>query len=172
MNSADLVSMIGHLSRSLYSVGNLIAGLGYVIGILFIFTALTKLKSVSGHSSQEKMFGSIAYFVGGAALIFLPSMMQIVSNTAFGSGNILQYVQYNPYSIYNSMGILIQTAGLIWFVRGCVLMVHSSDPGVQYGTKGLIFIGAGILAMNFQYTMGLLSYALDGLMRLSGLATS
>jgi hypothetical protein len=175
MNS-DVISMIGNVSQSLASVDSLISGFGYLIGILFMITAMTKLRKIgdakANSSSQEKMFGPIAYFVGGAALIFLPSTLTTLSNTAFGSGNILQYIQYNPYSIYNSMGIIIQTAGLIWFVRGCVLLVHGSEPGVQEGPKGLTFICAGILAMNFEYTFGILNYFMNKLLSLTGMVQS
>ena len=168
MNS-DLVSMIGNVSRSLYSVESLIAGLGYLIGIFFVIIALSKLKHHTHSSSQEGMFEPIAYFFGGAALIFLPSMLRTLSNTVFGSGNVLQYIQYNPYSIYNSMGMVIQTAGVIWFVRGCVLLVHGSAPGAQHGTKGLAFIVAGIFATNFEYSVGIVNYCMNHLMLLTGM---
>ena len=116
------------------------------------------------------MFGPVAYFLGGAALIFLPSTLTTISNTAFGYNNVLQYIQYNPYDIYSSISILIQTAGLIWFVRGCVLVVHGSEPGVQEGPKGLAFICAGILAMNMEYTYGALDYLMNKLLLLTGLS--
>ncbi len=164
--------MMGNLSKSLASVQTLITGFGYIVGIFFIFTALSKMKHAAEPSSQEKMFPAVAYFVGGVALIFLPSMVQVFSNTAFGSGNALQYIQYNPYDIYRSMGLLIQTAGLIWFLRGTVLLVQSGNQGKQKGAKGLLFICSGILAMNFQSTTAVVNYALDGLMSLSGLSAS
>jgi hypothetical protein len=154
MNSSDIISMIGNLSHSLYQVETLISGLGYLLGILFIITALTKLQK----TSKEGMGPSIAFFLGGAALVFMPTMIGALSNTAFGSGNILQYIQYNPYNIYNSMGIVIQTAGLIWFVRGCVLLVSGSEPGADHGTKGFVFLIGGVLAMNFSKTVAVVNY--------------
>lgn len=173
MNGSDLVAMIGNLSRSLSSVEALISGLGYLIGILFMMTGMLKLKKIgdarASSGSHEKMFVPVAYFLGGAALIFLPSMLSILSNTTFGMGNVLEYIPYNPYSIYNSMGILIQTAGLIWFVRGCVLLVHGSEPGVQEGPKGLAFVAGGILAMNFEYTLAGVNYVVSHLLDLTGM---
>ena len=154
--------MIGNLSHSLYQVETLISGFGYVIGILFLITAVTKLQK----ASQEGMSTPIAFFLGGAALVFMPSMIGALSNTAFGSGNVLQYIQYNPYNIYNSMGIIIQTAGLIWFVRGCVLLVHGSVPGGENGTKGLVFLIAGIFAMNFGATIAVVNYIVNQLVNL------
>lgn len=172
MNS-DLVAMLGNLSRSLSSFDTLLTGLGYPIGIVFMITAMSKFRKIgdarASSGSQEKLFIPVAYFFGGAALIFLPSMLTTLSDTVFGSSNVLQYIQYNPYSVYNSMGIVVQTAGLIWFIRGCVLLVHGSEPGVQEGPKGLAFVAGGILAMNFEYTMSALNYIVSHLLDLTGM---
>lgn len=174
MNSSDLVTIMGNIGRSLTPVQTLISGLGYLIGILFIIHALLKFKKIgeSKGSSQEKPFGAIAYFVVGAILIFLPSSIRIVSNTTFGVGNILQYTPFNPYDIYSSMELMIQTAGLLWFIRGCVLLVHSSEPGTQEGPKGLTFVFAGILAMNFEGTYGILNYLMTHLLSFTNMGSA
>lgn len=143
-------------------VQELIAGLGYLIGLLMMITALTKLKKIGDSrargSSNEKMFGPLAFFLGGSALIFLPTALTVLSNTAFGTSNVLQYIKYKPYDIMNSIKIIIKTAGLIWFVRGCVLLVQASEPGVQHGPKGLAFLCAGVMAVNFEGAVEILNY--------------
>lgn len=151
--------MLGNISQSLFPVQHLISGGAYLIGIVFFIVALQKLKKigdarVSGGSS-EKMFVPIAYLLAGAALVFLPTAISALSATAFGEGNILQYSNYNRFNIYSSMGVIIRTAGLIWFVRGAVLLAHASQPGVQEGPKGLLFLIAGILAINFDNTVAM-----------------
>ncbi|MDI1352463.1 MAG: type IV secretion protein IcmC, partial [bacterium] len=47
--------------------------------------------------------------------------------------------------------------------RGCVLVVHSSEPGTQDGPKGLVFIIAGILALNFDNTIAMINSVLEHL---------
>lgn len=172
----DVVSMLGNLSRSLLSVETLLSGLAYILGILFVIAAIMKLKKMGEGTRQvpshEKMMGPLVLFMMGISLIFLPTMLKVLSSTAFGTGNILQYIAYNPGSIYSSMGILIQTAGLIWFVRGCVLLVHGSEPGAKAGPKGLMFVAAGILAMNFQYTYEALNYFMNQLFSLTGMGST
>ena len=164
--------MIGNLSQSLIPVQELIAAFGYLLSFVLFMYAIAKLKKIGDSrargGSQEKMFVPIAYIVGATALAFLPTAMTVLSNTAFGTGNILQYAQYNPYSIYNAMKVLIQTAGLIWFIRGSLLLIHASEPGVQEGPKGLTFLISGVLAMNFEGTIATLKNALEYLMHLSG----
>lgn len=161
MNTPDLVSILGNLSQSLYPVQRLITGGAYILGILFFLTAISKLRKIADHraqsSSQEKMFTPMMYILFGAALLYLPTAMSLMSNTVFGVGNVLTYSSLNPKNIYSSVGLLIRTAGVLWFVRGCVLVAHSSEPGTQEGPKGLLFIIAGILAMNFDNTISIIN---------------
>ena len=76
-------------------------------------------------------------------------MMRTLSNTAFGVGNVISYTNYNPADIYISMGLVIRTAGLIWFVRGCSMVATCERTGIKGWQKGLLFIIAGIFAVNF-----------------------
>lgn len=149
--------MIGNLSRSLQQVQTLLSGVAYLLGLVCFVVGLMKLKTLGAPSSQEHFATPFAFIGGGALLIYLPSTIRILANTTFGVGNVLQYATYNPYNLYNSMTLLIQTAGLIWFIRGTVLLIYSSEPGEQHGPKGLAFLFAGILAINFQNTVNYLS---------------
>ncbi|CAM2893005.1 hypothetical protein [Legionella worsleiensis] len=157
MTTIDLITILGNFSQSLYPVQRLITGAAYLLGILFVMKAIGKFKKIGDHraqsSSQEKMYTPLMYLVFGAALIYIPSVIQAMANTAFGVGNILTYSPPPTPNIYNSIGIIIRTAGVIWFVRGCVLVAHASEPGTQHGPKGLVFIIAGIFAINFDNTI-------------------
>jgi hypothetical protein len=160
MITADLISIIGNFSQSLVSVQSLITGFGYLIGILFMISGVSKLAK-----SRQKISVPIAYICGGAVLIFLPTSMEVLTNTLFGNTSLLEYTESNPDHFYSSMRVLIRTAGLLWFVRGCVLLVHASEPGQQHGPKGFAFVIAGILAMNHEYTAAwidtLFTYIMD-----------
>ena len=153
--STDLVTIIGNLSRSLYPVQHLVSGFAYLLGIIFIISALMRLKKMGeSRRSGEKPIVALSLFFGGGALLFLPSMLRALTNTVFGvGGNVLQYADYNPYDIRSSMKLLIQTAGILWFVRGSVLLAtNSGDRRGKQGPKGLAFVCAGVLAMNFENT--------------------
>lgn len=169
MNSADLVVMLGNLSRSMFSIQYFISGLAYLLGAAFFIVALMKLKAIGaahGHSN-ERAFVPVAYMLGGSALIYLPSAVSLMANTAFGVGNVLQYTPYSAYDIKATIPTLIRTGGLIWFVRGCVLLVNASNPGIQHGPKGLAFLCAGVLAMNFESSIAFLNYIMGNLISLT-----
>lgn len=150
-------TMLYNLSQSMIPIQSLVTGLGYFFGIAMFWVGLDKLRSIGDYRaqshSQEKMFVVVAYFLGGAALIYSPSMIPVLANTLFGKGNVLQYSATNSTSIISSMKIIIQTAGVIWFVRGLALMVHASEPGGQEGSKGLAYVVGGVLAIYFDDTM-------------------
>lgn len=166
MSTPDLVTIIGNISQNLYPVRRLISGFAYLLGIVFFITAINKLYHIadrrSQSSSQEKMYSPLIYLLMGTFLIYLPTVFPMMANTIFGAGNVLTYTKPTVGNIYTSMGFIIRTAGLLWFVRGCVLMVNSGDPSAkQHGSKGLAFIVAGILAMNFDSTVSAINKSMS-----------
>lgn len=158
----DLITMIGNLGRSLASVQHLVSGMSYVLGIILVIKAIEKYRMIVASSrSHEKLLVPTAYLLGGAMLLFLPSAINMSANTVFGVSNVLQYSQYSPFNFMGSMKLLISTAGLIWFVRGCVLLVHASEPGTKDGPKGLTFLIAGILAINLDKSIYYLTWLMN-----------
>ncbi|HBI21340.1 MAG TPA: type IV secretion protein IcmC [Legionella sp.] len=165
MKMPDLVTMIGNLSQSLASVQSLIIGAAYVLGLSLVVSGLIQCTKVTPQS-REKISVPLTRIFGGVVLIFLPTSVETLSNTLFGSSSALEYNAYNPYNIYESMQILIKTAGVLWFVRGAVLMISAAKPGQQHGTKGFAFVLAGIGAMNIEYTIRWIDWFFNYIMSL------
>ena|SRR3990167_3940692 len=161
MDSNNLIQIIINLSQASGPVQKLMTGMAYLLGIIFVFIGIVRLYSISAAlrnaRGSQNSFVPLAYIVGGAALFYIPTTFHVLSATVFGEGSVLQYASVNPVNIIPAIILLIQTVGLIWFIRGCVLLVASSEPGVQEGPKGMVFIFAGILAMNFETTIAVLS---------------
>lgn len=161
MDSNNIIQIIINLSQALGPVQHLVSGMAYLLGIIFIISGISKLYSISGASKSsrggENSFVPLSYIVGGTALLYVPTTFQVLTATVFGAGSALQYATVNPVNILSAIMLLIQTAGLVWFVRGCVLLVVSSQPGVQEGPKGMVFIFAGIMSMNIETTAAILS---------------
>jgi hypothetical protein len=163
----SLTTIIEHLGSSVDPLEKLISGFCYVLGIVFIWESLKRLKVIADKRSQsgggQKVFSPLAFFLGGAALFFLPTTYTIMTNTLWGSGSPIAYTSWvkqlvEKYGESNAaVTHILQLAGLIWFVRGTVLLVHATEPGNQHGTKGLLFLIAGVMSMNIQYTFTLIS---------------
>ncbi len=170
MNDTDLVTVLGNLSQSLESVTYLIGGVSYLAGIILFFSGLMKLKQAYGSvgQSHESPFKAVAFIMTAAALFFLPTTIHMVSSTIFGATSVLQYAQVNKGDVFQSVVIIIQTAGLIWFIRGCIMVLHANkSSGEEEGTRGFFFLCAGVMAINFSLTMGAVSYIVNQLLSLT-----
>lgn len=156
----DLTAMLINLSNSMQPVQKLLSGMGYLLGIILVIIGLGKLKNVlekhhGGH--QEGVGAAIAFILGGALLLYLPSSVETLSNTFFGPYNVLSYSR-QPSPLYHALVVIIETTGLLWFIRGTSLMISASKPGDdKIGPKGFAFLIAGILAMNFESTTSALT---------------
>jgi len=157
----DLIGILTNLRASLGPIQTMLTGFAYISGIGLVLTSLAKLRKIASAGpqspSQEKIFVPLTYMGVGAGLIFMPSTFSVLSNTLFGSTNFLAYSSNNEATVMSVMTFLVQTAGVLWFVRGSFLLVHASEPGVKEGSKGLTFILSGILAMNFETTFDMLN---------------
>lgn len=157
----DLIDILKNFHASLGPIRTMLTGLSYVFGLALVFAAFSKFKTIAnaGHQSpsQEKPFVPVTYLAIGVGLIFMPSSFSVLSNTFFGPANVLAYSVQDDTTVMSMMTFLIQTAGVLWFLRGSILLVHASEPGVKHGSKGLTFILSGILAMNFESTFGVLN---------------
>lgn len=175
MESIDLITMLGNLSQSLPAVDEFLGGFSYIFGLIFCIISLIKLKDNigEGDGSSESLFIPLAYFSVGVGLLFLPSLYSAFSQTLFGTtDNVLAYSSTNKYDVYNSMTMLIQTAGFIWFIRGCVLLAHSSKPeqgregSKGLGPKGFFFMLGGLFAINIYSTVDMLDYTIYHIMKI------
>ena len=158
MTNATILTLLGNVSQSLFAVQKLILGGSYVFGLGFVLYSLLKFFELTakGTNAQTRYSPPVFYLIGGVALIYFPSSITTLGNTAFGSTqSLLQYSTYEPYNIYDSIRILIHTAGLIWFFRGTVFLMQSSQSNGQQsrnppGKKGIAYICASVCATNFE----------------------
>ena len=164
---ADFNQIIASVGASVEPLMGLMSGFSYMIGITLIWEAMRKGKTIADARARSgpggQVFVPVAYAAGGMAFIYLPSMIQVAQNTFFGVSSPLAYASYIDEikakygDIVYTLLRLINLGGLIWFTRGIQLLVHASEPGVQHGPKGLLFILAGIFALNVEYTEQLVS---------------
>ena len=156
-------------------------GAAYLIGLAFAFKAIYSLKMFGesksmmsqGHSSLKE---PAIYLVVAAIFIYFPTGLAIMLNTTFGSSSILQYAPVNSSSqaistlfgsgstVGRPLALIIQTIGVIAFVRGWVLIARTASQGQPPGGtgKGLMHVFGGILAMNIVATLEIINNTLYG----------
>lgn len=173
------IDIINNISKSMLPVQKLVSGFAYLMGILFAMKALLSLKqfgeSKSSMSSSGNMKEPLIYLIVAAVMIYLPSATKTMLATTFGASNILQYQPIDSKSgvitalfgnsmFGQSLVIIIQTIGVIAFVRGWILIARAAGQGQQPGStgKGMMHVFGGILAMNIVLTIEIVNNTLFG----------
>jgi len=170
-----------NIASNLVPVQRLVTGTAYLLGIGFAFKAIFALKTLgeartmtSSHNGSVKE--PLIYFLVAAVLLYLPTAVEITLNSTFGSSSILQYAPVDSPNksldalfgssslVGEALSVIIQTIGVIAFVRGWVLIARSASQGQQPGGtgKGLVHVFGGILAMNIVGTLEIVNNTLYG----------
>lgn len=165
--NTDLTQMLVTMQQSLQPVWAALIALSYVLGIFFIAIAILKLKQYGQMTvmmaTHAALGPSLAYLFVGIGLLFLPTILNIMTVTLWGYG-VEQIPAYEAGGTFDVSDImvpviqLIQVIGLIAFIRGWVMLVKMGGQGAPPGTvsKGLIHILGGILAINIVGTIDVL----------------
>lgn len=177
---SNQVDILSNIASNMESVQRMISGAAYLIGLAFAFKAIYSLKKYgeqrSMMSNETNIKDPLAHLLVAGILIYLPTGIQMMLVTTFGQPNILAYA---PISSNNSsldvlfgqdsavgasLSIIIQTIGLIAFIRGWVLVARSASQGQPPGGtgKGLVHVFGGILAMNIVGTIQVINNTLYG----------
>lgn len=176
---ASQVDILNNIAINLLPVQKLITGGAYLIGILFFIKAIYTLKqygeSRSMMSNQKDIKEPLMYMFVAAILIYFPSGLAVMLQTTFGSSSILQYAPvtstnpgisflFGPDStVGRPLTIIIQTIGVVAFVRGWILIARASNHGQPGQTgKGLMHVFGGIFAMNIIATLEIINNTLYG----------
>ncbi|KTD18373.1 hypothetical protein [Legionella jordanis] len=176
-NQADVLN---NIANNLLPVERLVTGAAYLIGLAFAFKAIYSLKTYGESrtmmSSNTSIKEPLAYLLVAGVFIWFPTGLAILLQTTFGSSNILAYAPVNSNNqaitavfgsgstIGRPLAIIIQTIGVIAFVRGWVLIARSASQGQPPGGtgKGLMHVFGGILAMNVVATLQIINNTLYG----------
>jgi intracellular multiplication protein IcmD len=81
-SSTDICSLTANIQTQLTPIINLIVAGCYVAGTGFTAGAIFKFKAHKDNPTQNPMGTAVMYLFVGIALLFLPSMVNILSNTA------------------------------------------------------------------------------------------
>ena len=177
---AGQVDVLTNIAKTLAPVQRLITAAAYLMGLGFIFKALHTLKQYGESRTMGSSHASIKepalYLMVGAMLIYFPSALSALLMTTFGESTVTAYAPINTKNdsinqlfgsgsvVGRPLTMLIQTIGLIAFIRGWVLIARSASQGQPPGGtgKGLIHVFGGILAINIVKTIQVINNTLYG----------
>lgn len=161
--SIDVYTMLQNIQAQLGPLNKLVSGFAYVSGYALIIKALYKLKSfgdMRSMAAHAEVHGAMIELVIGAALIYAPSVVQILNTTLSGSDAPLQYTTTN-----NSFGemaativAIVQFIGVVAVIRGLFIFHKLGSGQHQQATfgKGLAHLLGGTLAFNIVWAKDVL----------------
>lgn len=172
------IDIVNNIAANMAPIQRMLTGFAYLMGLMFAFKAISSLKqfgeSKSMMSNTASMKEPLVYLIVAAMLIYFPTGLAVMLNTTFGSSNILAYAPVNGKvggtifgdgsMVGESLALIIQTIGMIAFIRGWVLVARASSHGQQPGGtgKGMMHIFGGLLAMNIVLTLQIINNTLFG----------
>lgn len=163
--------MLKNLQSSLQPIWQFLVALSYVLGVCFITIAVMKLKAYGQQtvmmSTHASLGPTLAYFIVGVGLLFLPTLLDIMTVTLWGYG-VEEITGWGDEGGINVADImvpivqLIQVIGLIAFIRGWLLLLrvggHSGQPGTL--SKAMMHMLGGIMGINISGTISVLQRTL------------
>lgn len=144
----NLVQQVPNLMR-------LVTAIAYVLGMFFIVAGVIKFKhfgeSRTMMSHEHSVSAPIIMVAVGAALIYLPTSVQVGMSTFWTDPNPYAYLeQQDQWSKFiGDCFLVIQFIGTIAFIRGLVILSHvgSQSHGNSFA-KGITHVIGGILCIN------------------------
>lgn len=155
VNAGD---MLKRITDQIPALMRLVTAVGYVLGFIFIFNGIVKMKHLGESrtmmSQEHSISGPLIYLFVGAALIYLPSAVSVGTSTFWSQPNPIQYVsaaKTTSDTIIQSCFLAVQLFGTIAFIRGLVMVAHAAGGkgGHQGGVgKALTHMAGGIFCIN------------------------
>ena len=171
INLPSLDTMVQNFSKTAPAFMQLITAFAYVMGMAFIFKGIVECKhfgEMRTAMSQEHSIKSPLIYLGvGAALLYLPSTVQVGLTTFWDVPTPYAYLSDTKdpwYQLVDSLVMIIQLIGTIAVIRGLIILSHLGKGGGQQGGLGraVTHMIAGIFCINIYqfvqavlYTLGL-----------------
>lgn len=157
-------SMLANIATQVPNLMRLTTALAYVMGMGFIVAGIVKMKHFGEMrtmmSQEHGMFAPMVFIAVGAALLYLPTSVQVGMSTFWNNPSPMAYTsqadQWNQF--LSDCYMIIELIGVIAFIRGLVMLSHGGRGGQSSIGKGLTHVVAGIFCINiYQFVQMVLS---------------
>jgi hypothetical protein len=156
----DAGQMLENINDQLPYVFMAVTAFAYVAGIFFVMRGLMKLKTYGemhgrGGGQHEGLSGAVSFIFIGAMLIYLPSGIDVLLTTVYGTTELSSYSSYaskpdTSEELWVILVNIVRAVGLISFIRGLMLFHKVGNHQAQPGTfsKGVTHAIGGAIAIN------------------------
>lgn len=142
--------------NALPNLMRLVTAISYVLGMVFIFRGVVKLKHVgemrTQMSHEHNIATPITLIAVGALLLYLPSSVQIGMSSFWSDPSPYSYTENQDQwsQFINVCFMVVQFVGTVAFIRGLIILSHMGGGGHQQGglSRGLTHIIGGIFCIN------------------------
>ena len=148
--------VLNRIYEQLPQLTGMLYAIVFILGLVFIFKGLVKLKLLGEQRSMMSQHGSLKapllYLLIGALLLYLPSTL-LISTSTFWTTPCSYCYPTTPDSAFTPffkvVYAVVNFVGLIAFVRGLVILSHTGEQSQQGAfAKAMTHIIGGILCMN------------------------
>ena len=167
LGSVDLSTIVKNIASSFINVEHLALGIFYVVGIFVLIAGIYDLVEFGMMHQSDPMnkLRAVTKLSIGALLIYLPSSVEVVSQSLFGENVSLSYQTITSDIVLSSAKVILQLAGIIWFVRGLFMLMTGHEAGERLRHfKGVLYIVSGALAANVDYAISSTNYLIKAVM--------
>ncbi len=160
VSSLSVQDMLVNISKQVPNLMRLVTAVAYVLGMYMIIAGVIKMKHFgemrTQMSHEHSVMGPLVMLVIGAALLYLPSSVQVGMSTFWTEPNPYGYVKKSDewHDFLKVCFSIVQLIGTIGFIRGLVILSHAGEGRAGQGglSKGITHIVGGILCINiFQF---------------------
>lgn len=151
----NALTVLANIVQQVPYLMSMVTAIAYVLGMFFIISAITQFKhfgeSRTMMSHEHSIVKPITMLAVGAALLYLPSSVQVGMSSFWANPNPYAYLEEQDQwsQVINDCYLVIQLIGTIAFIRGLVLLSHvGQSHGQGNFAKGLTHIIGGVLCIN------------------------
>lgn len=149
--------MLNRITSQFPAITRLVTAFAYVAGTFFIFSSLLKMKRLGEMRTmmmqERSVAGPLIYLFVGAALLYLPSAVQMGMTSFWSEPNPYGYIEDKGGldGVISACFMAVQLFGIIAFIRGLLILSHLANQGgggQQSASRGMTHIIGGIFCIN------------------------
>lgn len=155
VTSVSAATMVQNIANAVPLLLQMVTAIAFVLGMVLSVKGVTLFKHLGEgrgmYSRDHELKTPLIYLAVGAALLYLPTSIDVGLSTFWSSSCPYCYIQWQDQwnQFYNACFIIIQFIGVIAFIRGLLILTQSGEGHSQGAFKrALTHLIGGIFCIN------------------------